>query len=74
MPKPSALGIVVVTCGAMVMGLAEPASAATNAKKLTYEQAWAKCQAQINKAVPGDQASARHSWGSACMRKYGHKI
>ena len=74
MSRFSIFAATIVISGAMVMSPSEPASAATNTKKLTYDQAWAKCQAQINKAVPGDQASARHAWGSACMRKYGHKI
>ena len=65
--------IAVIACGAIALSFAAlaPAEAKT---KLTYEQAWAKCQSKINKAIPGDQASARHSWGAACMKKYGHKI
>lgn len=64
----------VIAAVGIAMSLAALAPAAAKEKKLTYEQAWAKCQANINKAVPGDQASARHSWGAACMKKYGHKI
>lgn len=63
----------ILATGAFALSLAAPAPAAA-AKKLTYEQAWAKCQSKINKAIPGDQASARTAWGSACMKKYGHKI
>ena len=54
--------------------IAASLAAAATPKKLTYDQAWAKCQAAIGKAVPSDQHSARASWGTACMRKYGHRI
>jgi hypothetical protein len=63
----------ILASGAIALSLAALTPAAA-AKKLTYDQAWAKCQSKINKAVPGDQASARMAWGSACMKKYGHKI
>jgi len=64
---------VILVSGTVALSLGALAPAAA-AKKLTYDQAWAKCQSKINKAVPGDQASARMAWGSACMKKYGHKI
>jgi hypothetical protein len=54
--------------------MAASPAAATAQKKLTYEQAWAKCRTLIGKAVGSDQHSARMAWGSACMRKYGHRI
>ncbi len=64
----------IVTCGAMAVALAAPTSAAAKTKKLTYDQAWAKCQSKIGQAIPGDQVAQRHAWGSACMKKYGYKI
>lgn len=73
MRKLSLQAAAILASGTIALSLAAMAPAAA-AKKLTYEQAWAKCQSKINKAVPGDQASARMSWGSACMKKYGHKI
>jgi len=73
MSRFSVYATAVVLGGAMVMGLAEPASA-TKTKKMTYEQAWAACRTQVSQSVPGDQHSARHSAGSACMRKHGHRI
>lgn len=74
MRKPNLHAAVIIASGTIALSLAALAPAAAKTKKLTYDQAWAKCQSQINKAVPGDQASARMAWGSACMKKYGHKI
>jgi hypothetical protein len=49
-------------------------AAAQAAKKLSYEQAWGDCKTQIDRTVPGDQASARHSAGAACMKKHGYRL
>ena len=43
-------------------------------KKVSYEKAWADCKQQIDRTVPGDQASARTSAGAACMKKYGYRL
>ena len=43
-------------------------------KKLSYEQAWATCKAQIDRTVAGDQQTARASAGVGCMRKYGYRL
>jgi hypothetical protein len=43
-------------------------------KKLSYEQAWATCKAQIDKTIPGDQQTTRASAGGSCMRKYGYRL
>jgi hypothetical protein len=44
-------------------------------KKLSYEEAWKLCAAEINKAgVPADQPGSRQAAGAGCMKKYGHKI
>jgi hypothetical protein len=43
-------------------------------KKISYEKAWADCKAQIDRTVPGDQASARASAGGACMKKHGYRL
>ena len=50
------------------------ASDAFAAKKMSYEQAWTTCKAQLDKTVPGDQASARHSAGASCMRSHGYRL
>jgi hypothetical protein len=43
-------------------------------KKVSYEKAWADCKMQVDRTVPGDQASARTSAGAACMKKYGYRL
>lgn len=51
--------------------------AAAVKEKLTYEQAYAKCKAILDKeGTPGTttQSNVRHTRGAACMKKYGHKL
>jgi hypothetical protein len=43
-------------------------------KKLSHEQAWAACKAQIDRTMPGDQQTARASAGAGCMQKYGYRL
>ena len=46
-------------------------------KKLSYEEAYAKCKAILDKeGSPGTttQSNVRHTRGAACMKKYGHKL
>lgn len=47
---------------------------ASAAKKLSYDQAWGQCKSQVDRTVPGDQASARTSAGAACMKKHGYRL
>jgi hypothetical protein len=52
------------------------ASAATT-KKLTYDQAYQRCKAIMDKeGTPGTstQSNVRYTRGAACMKKYGHKL
>jgi hypothetical protein len=52
------------------------ASAAAK-KKLTYEEAYAKCKTVLDKEGAlgtSTQANERHTRGAACMKKYGHKL
>jgi len=47
------------------------------AKKLTYDEAYAKCKSIMDKeGTPGTttQSNVRHTRGAACMKKYGHKL
>lgn len=74
MRRPNVYAFAILASGAIALSLAAMSPAAAKTKKLTYDQAWAKCQSKINHAIPGDQASARMAWGSACMKKYGHNI
>jgi hypothetical protein len=59
-----------------VLGFAGGAVAAAK-KQLTYEEAYAKCKAILDKeGTPGTmtQSNVRHTRGAACMKKYGHKL
>jgi hypothetical protein len=68
------LGILAVAFAA-AFGLGNSASAA--AKKLTYEEAYQKCKAIMDKeGTPGTstQSNVRYTRGSACMKKFGYKL
>jgi len=54
-----------------------PATAVTKGtagKKLTYEQAWAFCKAQLDKRFSWDQHSQRYAAGGSCMLRFGYRI
>jgi hypothetical protein len=66
-------------CVAVAFSIAFPlalahVSPAQSAKKLTYEQAWAKCKAQVDKTIASDQQTVRASAGGGCMRQYGYRL
>ena len=66
--------IAAVAAVVALIALPDAASAAPK-KKLSYDQAWKHCTAEINKAsVPMDQPGSRQAAGASCMKKYGHKI
>jgi hypothetical protein len=60
---------------AMLLALPGVVSA-QQAKKLSYEQAWAQCKQEIGKNVPNESTTtaARYSAGGACMHKYGFRL
>lgn len=58
---------------AMSLAFAHPA-AAQKTKKLSYEQAWAKCKADLDRTVPGDQQINRATAGGSCMRSHGYRL
>jgi hypothetical protein len=52
-------------------------SGAASAAKMSYNQAFAKCKAEIGANVPGQDtttSAARYTAGSACMKKYGYRL
>ena len=57
-----------------VFSIAISPDAFAQSKKLSYEQAWAQCKTEVDRTVPGDQASARTSAGGACLKKYGYRL
>ena len=62
------------TSGAIAAALAVYALGsvpAAAAKKISYEDAWAKCRAEVKKANPGDEvttSSARQTVAAGCMK------
>lgn len=69
------LTVLAISALATAIGLADNASA--QKKKLTYDEAYQKCKAIMDKeGTPGTttQANVRHTRGAACMKKYGHKL
>jgi hypothetical protein len=52
------------------------ASNASAQAKLTYEQAWAKCKADVNANFPGEgsYSAARYARGGSCMKQYGYRL
>ena len=52
-------------------------TAASAAKKMSYEDAYTKCKSEISANVPmadTTTSSARYSAGAACMKKYGYRL
>jgi hypothetical protein len=45
-------------------------------KKLSYEEAWAKCKADVNANFPGEgsYSAARYARGGSCMKQYGYRL
>jgi hypothetical protein len=68
-----ALRLVVALPFAISLAIAGPA-AAQKAKKLSYEQAWAKCKAEVDRTIPGDQQINRATAGGSCMRSHGYRL
>jgi hypothetical protein len=57
------------------LGFVDTASAAK--KKVTYDEAWRLCKAQLDKSGAfgtGLAANERHTRGAGCMRKCGYRI
>ena len=73
--KPSR--IVFAFAFAMPLAISNSGIAATKGavgKKLTYEQAWAFCKAQLDKRFGWDQHSQRYAAGGSCMLRFGYRI
>ena len=67
--------VITLPC-AMLLALPGVASA-QQAKKLSYEQAWAQCKQEISKSSPANESlntAGRHAAGGACMHKYGFRL
>ena len=64
---------VVTLFSAALVASVGPAAAQDKKTKITREQAWSICTAEVQ-AIPSDQHSQRYARGAACMKKYGFKI
>ena len=59
------------------LGFVDAASAAKNKKKVTYDEAWKLCKAELDKSGTwgtSTSANERHTRGAGCMQKYGYRI
>jgi hypothetical protein len=68
--------IVVCVASGLVFSVAGNASAAKK-KKVTFEQAWKLCKAELDKdKVPTTtgMSNERYIRGGACMKKYGYDL
>jgi len=70
MPKSNIVGAFSVVVLIASVGIA---SAQQQKKKMTKEEAWSLCTAEVS-VIPADQHGQRYARGAACMKKYGFKI
>jgi hypothetical protein len=58
-------GLLIVAC---------TGSTVAKSKKLTLEQAWAICKAEVDSKFTKAEHSARYAAGGACMYTHGYRI
>ena len=58
-------GLVIVACTGSTMA---------KSKKLTLEQAWAICKAEVDSKFTKAQHNARYAAGAGCMNRHGYRI
>jgi len=71
--RTSALLLAAVTVATSLVGNA----AAFAAKRVSYEEAWRLCKAELDREkIPGTLTSTneRYLRGGACMKRYGHNF
>ena len=69
-------GVTILSIIALV-AVAGSNSATAKVKKLSYEDAFAKCKQEIGAGAPGSESlstSQRYSSGGACMKRYGYRL
>ncbi len=64
--------LVTLASAALLVSVA-PVHAQQKKEKVSREQAWSLCAAEVNK-LPYDAHSQRYTLGAACMKKYGYRI
>ena len=68
------LAVLLVSAFVVSPSVVENAFAKTK-KKLTYEQAFAKCKEDVNRTLPTEYHSAgRYARGASCMKQYGYHL
>ena len=65
---------IIASSAAIVLLVANPGFAVAKSKKLTLDQAWALCKAEIDRTIPKDAHGARYSAGGACLLRHGYRI
>jgi hypothetical protein len=69
------MGIVASSATIVLLLLfASPEFAVAKSKKLTLDQAWAVCKAELDRTIPKADHSARYSAGGACLLRHGYRI
>ena len=58
-------GLLIVACTGSTMA---------KSKKLTLEQAWAICKAEVDSKFTKAEHNARYAAGAGCMSRHGHRI
>ena len=69
--------LTVLVAGALVAAFGFADSALAAKKKLTYDEAYARCKSLLDKEGAwgtSTNANLRYTRGGACMKKYGHKL
>jgi hypothetical protein len=59
---------------AVALLVANPGFAVAKNKKLTLDQAWAVCKAEIDRNITKGNEHGRYAAGGACMMRHGYRI
>jgi hypothetical protein len=75
MSKSRVAGGVAVLSLAVLLALSQAVWAETK-KKVTYDQAWARCKSLLDKTSPRTEQNdnERYIRGGACMKKFGYRL
>jgi len=65
---------IILLAAAVMIVIVNPTSAATKGKKLTLEQAWAICKAEVDSKFTKMEHNARYVAGGACLLRHGYRI
>ena len=68
--------IAIVLASAAALTFVALPSAEAAKKKISYDDAWAKCQQDVRANVPGENTASapRYARAGACMKKYGYRL